>query len=251
MAADFAVSAIGHVRSPFVEKAQAPRQGVLGAEATIEVLPAYADALDDLEGFDRIWVLFWFHQSLAFDGMKVQPPRSETKRGVFATRSPHRPNPIGMSAVRLRRREGCILHVAEMDFVDGTPVIDLKPYVAYADAFPDAKQGWLAADPIASWSVSFATQAEAQLAWLAERGIDLRARIVESLSLGPQPHAYRRIRAGAGLEEGTSILSLKDWRVRFRVIERTLEVLSLGSGYREKEQALHPPHLAFVTAWGS
>ncbi len=242
------VSPVGVVHSPFVEKAQAPRQGVLGTDATIEVFPPYADALDDLDGFDRVWVLFWFHQSLPFDGTKVQPPRSEVKRGVFATRSPHRPNPIGMSAVKLRSREGCILHISEMDLVDGTPVLDLKPYVAYADAFPDAKQGWLAADPITAWTVTFATQAEAQLAWLLPHGVDLRTRIVESLSLGPQPHAYRRIRAN---DDGTSTLALKEWRARFRVVARTLEVLSIGSGYRERELAEHPLHAAFATAWGS
>lgn len=242
------VSPIGFVRSPFVEKAQAPRQGVLGADATIEVLPAYADALDDVEGFDRIWVLFWFHQSPPFEGTKVQPPRSDVRRGVFATRSPHRPNPIGMSAVKLRRRDGCILHISEMDLVDGTPVLDLKPYVAYADAFPDAAQGWLAADPIAAWTVSFATQAEAQLAWLVPRGIDLRARIVESLSLGPQPHAYRRIKAN---DDGTSVLALKEWRARFRVTGRNLEVLAIASGYRERERPKHPLHAEFSTAWGS
>jgi tRNA-Thr(GGU) m(6)t(6)A37 methyltransferase TsaA len=91
------------VRSPFVEKVQAPRQPVAGAsiEARIEILPRHEHALADLDGFERIWVLFWFDRADAHEPpSKVLPPRSPVKRGVFATRSPHRPNPIGLSAVR-------------------------------------------------------------------------------------------------------------------------------------------------------
>ena len=115
--------------------------------------------------------------------------------GVFATRSPHRPNPIGMSVARIVRVEGLIVHVRDLDVLDGTPVLDLKPYVAYADAHPDAKAGWLEVnDPRDAWEVTFSPEAIEQLAWLRERGVDLRAPIASALALGPQPHAYRRIR---------------------------------------------------------
>jgi tRNA-Thr(GGU) m(6)t(6)A37 methyltransferase TsaA len=134
----FEVVPIGYVRSPFREKADAPRQATLAdVTGTIELLPEYVDGLSDLEGFDRIWVLFWFDRAEGWKP-KVLPPRSTEKRGVFATRSPHRPNPIGASAIRLDRIEGNVLHVRDLDILDGTPVIDLKPYIAYADAFPDA-----------------------------------------------------------------------------------------------------------------
>ncbi|HEY8072896.1 MAG TPA: tRNA (N6-threonylcarbamoyladenosine(37)-N6)-methyltransferase TrmO, partial [Labilithrix sp.] len=105
---ELVVRPIGFVRSPFVEKADAPRQGAAGgAEGRVEVLAEYEHALDDLAGFDRIWLLFWFDRVSAEPAPnKVLPPRSETKRGVFATRSPHRPNPIGMTAVSLARVEG-------------------------------------------------------------------------------------------------------------------------------------------------
>ena len=96
------VHPIGFVRSPFVEKVEAPRQAVAseGARGRIEILPAHEHALEDLEGFERIWVIFWFHEVPAGPSpSKVLPPRSDRKRGVFATRSPHRPNPIGMSAI--------------------------------------------------------------------------------------------------------------------------------------------------------
>src|SRR4051812_28085149 len=100
----FEVRPIGFVRSPFHEKVEAPRQATVAGDVVgeIEILPEHEDALADLGGFSRIWVLFWFDRAAGRSvSSKVQPPRSAAKRGVFATRSPHRPNPIGLSAVRL------------------------------------------------------------------------------------------------------------------------------------------------------
>lgn len=265
------VHPIGFVRSPFVEKAEVPRQavaeGAIDVEGRIEILPAYEDALDDLDGFDRIWVIFWFHQNGTDRAQptpsKVLPPRSDRKRGLFATRSPHRPNPIGMSAVRLDRVEGRVLHVRDLDLLDGTPVLDLKPYIPYADAFPDAHAGWLdpqsarsAVDPRPSWTVRFTEESEAQLAWLAEQGLalDLRARIGEALALGPQPHAYRRIKK---TEDGGLLLAVKEWRARFSVAPEAaaITVESVASGYRPRELAgsTDPAlllHRAFVSRFG-
>lgn len=228
---------IGFVRSPHKEKADAPRQGILAEDvtATIELGPEYRDALDDLSGYERIWVLFWFDRAEGWKP-KVLPPRSDTKRGVFATRSPHRPNPIGMTAVRLDRVDGLTLHVRDHDLIDGTPVLDLKPYIAYADAFPDAGSGWLGAeDPKAAWEVDVSA-VEEPLAWIAkEAGLDLRARVLASLKLGPQPHAYRRIK--------DNVLAVKEWRAAFRVEDRRIVVERVFSGFREKERP--PLHRAF------
>lgn len=231
---------IGFVRSSFKEKADAPRQGVLAEDvtATIELGPEYRDALDDIEGFDRIWVVFWFDRAEGWKP-KVLPPRSETKRGVFATRSPHRPNPIGLTAVRLDRVEGLTLHVRDHDLVDGTPVLDLKPYIAYADAFPEAAAGWVAAtDPKASWEVDVSA-VEEPLAWVEkETGLDLRTRVVAALRLGPRPHAYRRIK--------DDVLAVKEWRARFRVDGSRIVVERIASGFREKELPKQPVHQAFA-----
>jgi tRNA (adenine37-N6)-methyltransferase len=182
---------------------------------------------------------------------KVQPPRSEKKEGVFATRSPHRPNPIGLSCVRIDRVEGLVVHVRELDLLDGTPVLDLKPYVPYADARPDAKSGWLEPrDPAATWHVTFAKSALAQLAWLEARGVALRPRIEAALALGPQPHAYRRIRRhGAGYR-----LALKEWRVEFAVDGRTIAVRRISSGYRPRQletDASLAIHRDFVAAFAA
>lgn len=248
---------IGFVRSPFREKAEAPRQGTAGgAPGSVELLPGYDDALSDLGGFDRIWLLFWFDRAEGWRP-KVLPPRSEEKRGVFATRSPHRPNPIGMTAVRLERVDGRVLHVNDLDLVDGTPILDVKPYLPYADAFPDASSGWLEApSPRPAWTVEHTPLATSQLAWVAtETGFDLRGRIDAALTLGPQPHAYRRIRE---TDDGARVLAVKEWRARFGVDDQTRRILveRISSGYRPRElergrEPVHAIHRAFVAVFGS
>ena len=106
------------------------REAVLGA------------AFRDLEGFDRIWLVFAFDRSEGWT-TEVKPPRGGPKRSVLATRSPHRPNPVGLSSVELVAVEDRALRVRGIDLLDGTPILDIKPYVPYADAFPDARAGWI------------------------------------------------------------------------------------------------------------
>jgi tRNA-Thr(GGU) m(6)t(6)A37 methyltransferase TsaA len=230
---------IGFVRSPYTERMAAPRQAPGGDPGRIELLPGHGfeDALEGLDTFDYAWVLFVFHQNVEQRrgwSPKVQPPRSNEKYGVFATRSPHRPNPIGLSCVRIDRVEGLVVHVRELDLLDGTPVLDIKPYVPYADARPDANSGWLEPrDPAPAWTVTFSDDALAQLAWLEVRGVVLRAAIEQALALGPQPHAYRRIRRqGAGYR-----LALKEWRIDFAVDARVITVRTIASGYRPRQLA--------------
>jgi len=149
--AHFTFRPIGILRSPYTRRIDTPHQGTVmeGTEtgefalATLE-LQDWLDqkVLQDLSGFDRLWLIFAFHRS---EGWKssVKPPRGGPKRGVLATRSPHRPNSIGLSAVELAKIKGRTLHLRGVDLLDGTPVLDIKPYVPYADAFPDAKAGWI------------------------------------------------------------------------------------------------------------
>ena len=142
---------IGLVRTPYGRRIDAPHQAtvVMGTEAEAPaeaVLELRADLpqemLEDLEGFERIWLIYWMDRVEAFRP-KVVPYRDIQERGLFATRSPTRPNPIGMSVVRLLRREGNILHVADIDTLDGTPLLDIKPYVPEFDAHPGSRAGWL------------------------------------------------------------------------------------------------------------
>lgn len=146
---------IGVVRSPYLERFGTPRQatvtrGTAGealADARIELFPEVvpASALKDLDGFGRIWVIGWLDRNQGWKP-QVTPTRGpKVKRGVLATRAPHRPNALGLTATELVRVEGHVIHVRGIDLLDGTPVLDVKPYVPYADAFPDAAAGWVGA----------------------------------------------------------------------------------------------------------
>jgi tRNA-Thr(GGU) m(6)t(6)A37 methyltransferase TsaA len=142
---------IGVVRSPYTERFGTPRQPTITAQVKgdallpgrIELLPDFEAGLAGLAEFDRIWCVFVFHLNRGH-GMQVRSPRDRSDtRGLFATRSPHRPNQLGLSCLRLTAIEGRVLHVLGLDILDHTPVLDIKPYVPYADAFPEARAGWL------------------------------------------------------------------------------------------------------------
>ncbi len=143
----FVFRPIAVVRSPYRDPKDVPRG--LGAEhraeGTIEVRPELEPGLADLEGFSHLYVVWVFDRSEPFTAAMLSgvPPTDDRPHGVFATRSPRRPNPIGLSVVELLRREGRILHVRGLDMLDGTPVLDLKPYLS---SVPEEKlrRGWLA-----------------------------------------------------------------------------------------------------------
>ena len=144
---------IGRVLSPYTERHGTPRQSVLKHEpegyepviARIEIFTHKVPtvALKDLDGFDYIWVIAWLHLNRHWNPM-VKPPRGpRVKRGTLATRAPHRPNPIGLSAPKLHHIEDNILFVEGIDLLDQTPILDIKPYVTYCDAFPNARSGYV------------------------------------------------------------------------------------------------------------
>lgn len=242
------VDPIGVIRTPFAEKVEAPRQTALARDVrgTLVLDPqgGFEHALSDLESWEYLWVLYWFHGADRSWRPKVLPPRSDKRRGVFATRSPHRPNPIGLSVVRLERVEGLTVHVRGVDMLDGSPLLDIKPYLAYADALPEAGGGWLEAegatpggeprDPLGGFEVVWSDGARVRADWLAaEHGVDLVPRVDAILRLGPAPHPYRRIR-----KDGDALrLAVKDWRVRFAVEGRRVLVLSIHTGYRPSQLA--------------
>lgn len=258
----FEVRAIGVMRTPYRELAEIPRQARLSrVRARIELFEGMGleDAIEDLAGWDYVWVLTWMHLARGWRP-KVLPPRSERKRGVLGTRAPHRPNPIGLSAMRIVGIEGRTIEVEECDALDGTPVLDLKPYVPWADAIPDAKSGWLTppegtrlpggerpSDPRPTWEVRFSELAREQLAFLRARGVELEERLAYALSLGPQPHAYRRIASDG---EGARRIAIKEWYARFVVAERAIEVVAIRSGVRARELArAGDVHREFEARW--
>ena len=140
---------IGTFFGDAVYKYDAPRQGRLFAGHPGRIVlnsgMNFETALRDLDGFERIWVIFQFHENVGWrpTTRPPVPPKGKDRVGTFASRSPYRPNPIGLSCVRLLKIEGLTLYVDEADLLNETPVLDIKPYIPMADAFPDAKAGWV------------------------------------------------------------------------------------------------------------
>ena len=135
---------IGIIHSPFKDIKGMPIQtaGAKSIKGTIELYPEYAAGLKDLAGFSHIILLYDFHLSQSYS-LRVKPFLDGVKHGVFATRAPQRPNPIGLSAVKLLRIERCTLHIEEVDIVDGTSLLDIKPYVPEFDVKRAKRIGWL------------------------------------------------------------------------------------------------------------
>jgi len=135
---------IGVVHSPFSETKGMPIQpsGAKGIKGTVELLPEYAEGLQDLEGFSHVILIYHLHLSTGFS-LKVKPFLDDQLRGVFATRAPKRPNPIGLSVVRLREIKENTLYIEDIDIVDGTPLLDIKPYVPEFEVQETARIGWL------------------------------------------------------------------------------------------------------------
>ena len=193
---DFVIHPIAHIRSDFPSKFGIPRQsGLVDAlKARIVFTEPYRDpeALRGIEEFTHIWLIWEFSQARRADwSPTVRPPRLGGNRrlGVFATRSPFRPNAIGLSCVKLERvelhtPEGPILFVAGADLMDGTPIFDIKPYVPYADAHPEASSGFTAALPDATLNVVFPDE------WRYLFTAEQQAAIIGILERDPRPHYH-------------------------------------------------------------
>lgn len=135
---------IGVIHSPFTEVSGMPIQpaGAQGIPGTVEVNPEYCEGLKDVEGFSHIILIYHFHKTEGYT-LQVEPFMDDIVHGVFATRAPKRPNPIGISVVNLTRVEGCTLYIEDVDIADGTPLLDIKPYVPEFDVKKVEKTGWL------------------------------------------------------------------------------------------------------------
>ena len=135
---------IGLIHTPFTERQGMPIQPSRGrgVRGTVEVAPEFADGLADLDGFSHVVLIYHFHRSQGFD-LRVTPFLDTEKRGLFATRAPRRPNAIGLSVVRLLGIEGNRIEVQDLDILDGTPLLDIKPYVPEFDHRTEVCEGWL------------------------------------------------------------------------------------------------------------
>ncbi len=233
----FEMQTIGRVHSCFREKFGIPRQPglVMEARAEIEILPPFDrdEAFSGLESFSHIWVIFVFHQCLRQKWKAtVRPPRlgGNQRVGVFASRSTFRPNPLGLSAVKLdgmTRRQGRLyLQISGVDLLDETPVLDIKPYLSYADSLPQAVSGYAPQAPAPAGQLVFSAEAEAQCQQYAQDYPQLRALIENLLQLDPRP-AYR---AQTGGEGEVYAMRLLDFDLKWEVSDSNIRVLRLESG---------------------
>jgi len=229
----FEFETIGVVHSPYREKFGIPRQpGLVDVTSTLELLPPFnrPEAVKGLEGFSHIWVSFIFH------GVKqgqwrptVRPPRlgGNERLGVFATRSTHRPNPLGLSVVRLTGIEAkpgqVLLKLQGADLLDGTPVVDVKPYIPYVDSVPGASAGFAPEPPPADLMVAFSEEAQEVCDRLEAEYPGLCTLVRRILEQDPRP-AYQ---ADQEREYG---FALYDLNIRFRASAGHLEVVAIERG---------------------
>lgn len=230
---NFLLSPIGILHSPYREKFAVPRQPglVTAARAELHLLGACnrEEILRGLEGFSHLWLLFIFHQVMG-EGWKptVRPPRlgGNQRLGVFATRSPYRPNPIGLSAVKLegfeKRGNQWLLHLRGADLVDGTPIVDIKPYVPYADAIPEARGGFTEDVEIPAITLHFSPHSREQLAALAPDYPNLEQLLRQVIGQQPQP-AYQR----DSIQPRSYGMSLYDLNIRWIASADGHEVIAI------------------------
>ena len=222
------IKPVADYHGPLTTKFGIPRQsGLIDLPGEIVFRPAFRspDAVRGLEGFDRIWLIWEFSDNPDAKTFQatVRPPRlgGNTALGVFATRSPFRPNRLGLSCVELVRidPEGPVLHVKGADLMDGTPIYDIKPYVPYADAFPDARGGFTDTSAWEPLQVEFSPEALAVLGAQPDPDV-LRTRLEQVLAQDPRPRFHHDPDRLYGMPFGP-------FDIRFRVCDTVLTVLEI------------------------
>lgn len=231
---NYPLEPIAVIHTPYKEKFATPRQPGLAptvlAQVVLEPQFSHSEAVRELEGFSHIWLIFLFHQTYG-RGWKptVRPPRlgGNQRVGVFASRSPFRPNPIGLSAVKLQSIQcepnKVVLTVQGADLIDGTPILDIKPYLPYSDCIDEAIGGFADQAPSVSLQVNFSVLAQRQLAQFSKQTPGLESLIRETLSLDPRP-AYKHEKDN-GREYG---VSLGAYNLRWKVEAMQLLVINIA-----------------------
>ena len=231
------ITPIAHFKSPFTSKFGIPKQSGLAKDLPGRIVfePAYrnADALRGLEGFTHLWMIWQFSANAhKANSPVVRPPvlGGNEALGVFATRSPYRPNPIGLSCVRidhidLDTKEGPVIHVLGADLMDGTPIFDIKPYLPYADCHPEATGGFT---DTRSWPRLEVRLAESVRRQLTEQEA---ATLADILALDPRPHYQKDPNRIYGMPYGR-------WDVKFRVADGEVQVVGISTTNEKKGKKL-------------
>ncbi len=222
------------MRSPLKARYETPHQGVFEKEheSVIDLVPGsnFEQALQGLTGFSRIWVVYRFHLNDSWKLMVTPPKNNGKKVGVFASRSPHRPNHIGLSCVKLLRTDGLKIFIAESDILDGSPVLDIKPYLPYSDSFPEALTGWAGAKETKQFEVFISPEAEASALLIKEEtGHDLINYARVQLATEPGNLDRKRITLAEGQDKDQPVFTLayRNRRIIYNIEEENSLVLVL------------------------
>ncbi len=232
-------SAIGVFKCNKTSPVEAANQGSRDRSKELGIIKLnsgsnFQQALIGLKTFTHIWIIFDFHHNSNWKPMTLPPRGLNKKIGVFATRSPYRPNAIGISLVKLKKIDGLNVYVEKYDLLDGTPVLDIKPYLIDADIENQASAGWLSKIENKKNEVRFSTVANKQLRWLQKNGLsEIQNVVVNQLSFDPVNKKKKRVRKIQTSYE----LSYKTWRVLFTYQKplKLIKVKSFTSGYRTSE----------------
>ena len=214
------IQPIAYIRNDYKEKFGIPRQsGLVSLRSEIVFKPEFSDpsALRGLEDFTHIWLIWEFSEAEGHPfSPTVRPPRlgGNIRKGVFATRSPFRPNPLGLTVVKLEKIEPGMLTVIGADLMDGTPIFDIKPYLPYVDSIPEASNGWSLATPEAQLEVSFPDDLLVQIP------VEKRAGLIEILSQDPRPQYQTS-------SERVYTMAFAEFQISFRVENNTLSVIDI------------------------
>lgn len=233
---------IGILQSQLKHRYETPRQGVLAkqSKAIIYLSPKnnFEQAVKDLDGFERIWIIYQFHLNKNWKPLVTPPRHTRNKVGVFATRAPYRPNQIGLSCVKLDKVEGLKIFISESDLLNDTPVLDIKPYLPYSDSFPGVKTGWAKSDLSEMYNVTFNSKAKIAGEELkSEKEINLFDYARIQLEFNPTDLSRKRISKSNAKKSGREIfrLSYQDWQIHYVVDELKKKVKILNIIFADRK----------------
>jgi tRNA-Thr(GGU) m(6)t(6)A37 methyltransferase TsaA len=201
-----------------------------GSKAIIHLNPKnnFEQAVKDLDGFDRLWIIYQFHLNKNWKPLVTPPRHTRNKVGVFATRAPYRPNQIGLSCVKLDKVDGLKIFISESDILDDSPVLDIKPYLPYSDSFPDVKTGWVKSGLENIFKVIIETKAKkiADKLYLKEN-VNLLSYARVQLEFNPADTSRKRITQTVkkSSKENQFVLAYQKWRINYTVDEKNKKVV--------------------------
>lgn len=240
---EYKFRSIGKISSQYDSKYQAPRQANITQTRQLSKIELFDwveahFSLRELDGVERIFIFYIFDRSTNWKPI-VNPPRGNKKVGVFASRSPYRPNPIGMSICKIVEVDSNYIIVENADLLDNTPIIDIKPYIPEYDSFPESRVGWI--DELEKHSYDFVISEKVSKIYnllkdfsaeMNIEGFDYFNTILDLLNANPYPKKYRRIKK---LDENKYQIAIKSWRFEYIISENKIEICDFYSGYTKSQ----------------